>query len=434
MADQANELPPLPPNIVGVKHALWPLTSLYTADQMRDYARAALASQTEAWHAAIELANRRQERIRELEAALASRQAPEGWKWVPVETTPEMRNAGAMRVAMNQQYVGTAESKADMIWRDMLAASPSSPSTGEEPSEAVEVCYEAYQVVGSLLSDLGKFGTPEGDKILDNLSQAKLVHKDVLPWASYESASPSADARALLEQARAGLNYFLTVKEDRCFVEGALKSLDAYLSTPASAAPAADQWRDPDGGRVADRLQPLPADVAAHRLGIAGAAPAAPLPSAVVFPVSLVGAEAAGAYYRAEDVRRLFSTVPPAAPKPLTEWQPIETAPDDGRTVCGGCGAIEANGEAHAGNCPCGVATVPAQQRIDLSKPCPFCRAQADHYCGHYASGATPSFRCDEAMRGRPRCGFQCPICEGDENDIEAERTPGVGGSDECKS
>ena len=55
-------------------------------------------------------------------------------------------------------------------------------------SEAALVCYEAYQVVGSLLSDLGKFGTPEGDKILDNLSQARRIHLDVLPWASYEQS------------------------------------------------------------------------------------------------------------------------------------------------------------------------------------------------------------------------------------------------------
>lgn len=56
----------------------------------------------------------------------------------------------------------------------------------QEPREAEQVCAEAYQVVGSLLSDLGKFDTDEAEKILDNLSQAKMVHKDVLPWPSYE--------------------------------------------------------------------------------------------------------------------------------------------------------------------------------------------------------------------------------------------------------
>lgn len=58
------------------------------------------------------------------------------------------------------------------------------------PSDVDElrtICAEAYQVVGSLLSDLGKFDTPEAGKILDNLSQQRMVHHDVLPWPSYES-------------------------------------------------------------------------------------------------------------------------------------------------------------------------------------------------------------------------------------------------------
>jgi hypothetical protein len=64
----------------------------------------------------------------------------------------------------------------------------------QEPKEAEQVCAEAYQVVGSLLSDLGKFDTPEAEKILDNLSQAKLVHKDVLPWPSYASGAQEGKA------------------------------------------------------------------------------------------------------------------------------------------------------------------------------------------------------------------------------------------------
>jgi hypothetical protein len=64
----------------------------------------------------------------------------------------------------------------------------------QEPREAEQVCAEAYQVVGSLLSDLGKFDTDEAEKILDNLSQAKLVHKDVLPWPSYASGAQEGKA------------------------------------------------------------------------------------------------------------------------------------------------------------------------------------------------------------------------------------------------
>ena len=53
----------------------------------------------------------------------------------------------------------------------------------EAESEAAEVCGEAYQVVGVLLSDTGQFDTPHGEKVLDNLSAAKRIHKDVLPWS-----------------------------------------------------------------------------------------------------------------------------------------------------------------------------------------------------------------------------------------------------------
>lgn len=75
----------------------------------------------------------------------------------------------------------------------------------QEPREAEQVCAEAYQVVGSLLSDLGKFDTDEAEKILDNLSQAKLVHKDVLPWPSYEPreaalTEPSGETLAQREE------------------------------------------------------------------------------------------------------------------------------------------------------------------------------------------------------------------------------------------
>ena len=59
--------------------------------------------------------------------------------------------------------------------------------------EAAEVCGEAYQVVGSLLDDLGVFNTPEAEKVLDNLSQHRMVHADVLPWPSFRAAPPTSD-------------------------------------------------------------------------------------------------------------------------------------------------------------------------------------------------------------------------------------------------
>lgn len=56
----------------------------------------------------------------------------------------------------------------------------------EQYPQAAKVCAEAYQVVGSLLIDVGAFHTDEGEKILDNLSQHRLVHDDVLPWPSFK--------------------------------------------------------------------------------------------------------------------------------------------------------------------------------------------------------------------------------------------------------
>lgn len=45
---------------------------------------------------------------------------------------------------------------------------------------------ETYQAVGSMLSDLGQFNSDKGIKLLDNLSRGKLIHKDILPWPSFE--------------------------------------------------------------------------------------------------------------------------------------------------------------------------------------------------------------------------------------------------------
>ena len=57
----------------------------------------------------------------------------------------------------------------------------------ERVSDAEQVCYEAYQVVGSMLEDLGQFGSGRSWKVLDNLNQAKKVHDDVLPWPSFKA-------------------------------------------------------------------------------------------------------------------------------------------------------------------------------------------------------------------------------------------------------
>ena len=64
----------------------------------------------------------------------------------------------------------------------------------ERASAAEQVCYEAYQVVGSMLDDMGQFNTEQARKVLDNLSQAKKVHDDVLPWPSFRVQDAPSDA------------------------------------------------------------------------------------------------------------------------------------------------------------------------------------------------------------------------------------------------
>ncbi|EPT1451852.1 hypothetical protein ACVOZ6_003440 [Escherichia coli] len=53
--------------------------------------------------------------------------------------------------------------------------------------ELETICAEAYQVIGALACHAGVFETCEGvEKILDNLSQARIVHDDVLPFVISE--------------------------------------------------------------------------------------------------------------------------------------------------------------------------------------------------------------------------------------------------------
>lgn len=50
--------------------------------------------------------------------------------------------------------------------------------------ELERICGEAYQVIGILASDCGRFEGGDVIKILDNASKAKMIHKDVLPFES----------------------------------------------------------------------------------------------------------------------------------------------------------------------------------------------------------------------------------------------------------
>lgn len=54
-------------------------------------------------------------------------------------------------------------------------------------AELEEICAEAYQVVGVLADRAGVFETSMAvSKVLDNLSEAKMIHKDILPFTLEE--------------------------------------------------------------------------------------------------------------------------------------------------------------------------------------------------------------------------------------------------------
>jgi hypothetical protein len=83
-----------------------------------------------------------------------------------------------------EPYTSVTTAGAWKGWQAALASQPKAEQA--EPSEAELVCAEAYQVVGCLLDQLGLFESEQGQKILDNLSEARMVHQDVLPWAAVE--------------------------------------------------------------------------------------------------------------------------------------------------------------------------------------------------------------------------------------------------------
>lgn len=66
------------------------------------------------------------------------------------------------------------------FYEALKVAMRNSPVT---PDGLSTVCAEAYQVVGVMADALGVFGDAAVQKVLDNLSQQKLVHRDVLPFS-----------------------------------------------------------------------------------------------------------------------------------------------------------------------------------------------------------------------------------------------------------
>lgn len=75
-------------------------------------------------------------------------------------------------------------------WNECRAAILQGAEPVSNRDELLTVCAEAYQVVGAMAEALGIFDSTEVQKVMDNLSQQKLVHADVLPFAVPGGNSP----------------------------------------------------------------------------------------------------------------------------------------------------------------------------------------------------------------------------------------------------
>lgn len=76
------------------------------------------------------------------------------------------------------------EAVAVEVWnkRSFQGSSPTPQIAGGEYLDAPLVCAELYQVIGYMALYYGITEHPDVQKALDNASQHKLVHKDLLPW------------------------------------------------------------------------------------------------------------------------------------------------------------------------------------------------------------------------------------------------------------
>jgi hypothetical protein len=104
---------------------------------------------------------------------------------------PEVMNVGGMdRVADSvingtHRFVVIRAAIRAIVAALQQAQQPPSAEAGRI-DELETIIGEAYQVVGSLLSDLGQFDSEHARKILDNLGEQRMVHADVLQWPSFE--------------------------------------------------------------------------------------------------------------------------------------------------------------------------------------------------------------------------------------------------------
>ncbi|HCQ3717240.1 TPA: DUF551 domain-containing protein [Escherichia coli] len=135
----------------------------------------------------------------------------------PSEAYALGRTAGwnACRAAMLQ--AGNFRENKDSSTNNFRETSETSTNSPVIPDGLSTVCAEAYQVVGVMADALGVFGDAAVQKVLDNLSQQKLVHRDVLPFSL--PVTPDGWISCSERMPEKGQNVLISVNFDSSLVE-----------------------------------------------------------------------------------------------------------------------------------------------------------------------------------------------------------------------
>lgn len=108
----------------------------------------------------------------------------------------------------------------------------------EQVEELSRICSEAYQVVGALADP----DNPKSVKILDNLSQLKMVHEDVLPYLLKSSSAQDAPVAWRIE-----------LECNQWFTDDLDEACDDLTNHNAKAVPLFESHPSTDADKVRDQ-------------------------------------------------------------------------------------------------------------------------------------------------------------------------------------
>ena len=107
--------------------------------------------------------------------------------WDAIEDTPE--EAARMR-ALSKSKMEAQASNANEGGNPTTEGARTSATREASTDELLTLIGEAYQVVGILADECGRFDDPHVIKIMDNLATGRMVHADVLPFPSKPNQLP----------------------------------------------------------------------------------------------------------------------------------------------------------------------------------------------------------------------------------------------------